>query len=263
MLRYSRVCACTHICSPTNLAIIIVLPFLSSYNQVPRNSWFKIWGFLWIHPLDLCKDWLIKFSICKNVKCILRKVISGYFNQWVSSKRSYSAMGEFSGMEMSNGECLLHFKIKLFSHFLKCNAFWWKTHKTFRLPNFEMDFLNYCLYGFLMLDNYGKFDLTDDTLYKCIPLSSAGIKSTLETSATLLNLRKEFQVSFQLFVVLWVSDDADVNKTPKWLKLKATNLADFKLRKRKKRWNIAIDNTLDGSWKYHAINHISQTRIIW
>lgn len=55
---------------------------------------------------------------------------------------------------------------------------------------------------FLLLDNYGKFDLTDDALFKFIPLSSAGIRSTLETSATLLNLRKEFQVSSQLFVVL-------------------------------------------------------------
>lgn len=55
---------------------------------------------------------------------------------------------------------------------------------------------------FLLLDNYGKFDLTDDALFKFITLSSAGIKSTLEISAILLNLRKEFQVSFQLFVVL-------------------------------------------------------------
>lgn len=55
---------------------------------------------------------------------------------------------------------------------------------------------------FLLLDNYGKFDLTDDALSKFITLSSAGIKSTLETSATLLNLRKGFQVSSQLFAVL-------------------------------------------------------------
>lgn len=55
------------------------------------------------------------------------------------------------------------------------------------------------------------------------------LKNTLETSATiLLILRKELQISSQLFVVLWVSDDVDVNKTPRWTKLETANLVDFK-----------------------------------
>lgn len=70
--------------------------------------------------------------------------------------------------------------------------------------------------AFLLLDNYGKFDLTDEALFYFLALIATGMKSTLETSATtLLNLRKELQVSRQLFVVLWLSDDADVNKAPK------------------------------------------------
>lgn len=70
--------------------------------------------------------------------------------------------------------------------------------------------------AFLLLDNYGKFDLTDEALFYFLALIATGMKSTLETSATtLLNLRKELQVSPQLFVVLWLSDDADVNKAPK------------------------------------------------
>lgn len=57
----------------------------------------------------------------------------------------------------------------------------------------------------------------------------AVLKSTLETSATiLLILRKQLQISSQLFVVLWVSDDVDVNKAPKWIKMETANLVDFK-----------------------------------
>lgn len=70
--------------------------------------------------------------------------------------------------------------------------------------------------AFLLLDNYGKFDLTDKALFNFLTLIATGMKSTLETSATtLLNVRKDFQVSSQLFVVLWVSDDVDINKAPK------------------------------------------------
>lgn len=85
-------------------------------------------------------------------------------------------------------------------------------------PGFEADFLNYCLDGLIR------------NLSWLIRLFSASfpveavLKSTRETSATiLLILRKELQISSQLFVVLWVSDD--VNKTTK---LETFNLVDFK-----------------------------------
>lgn len=83
--------------------------------------------------------------------------------------------------------------------------------------------------AFLLLDSYGKFDLTDEALCNFLTLIATGIKKTLETSAAaLLNLRKELHISSQLFVVLWVSDKVNISKAPKQIKLKTANLVDFK-----------------------------------
>lgn len=54
--------------------------------------------------------------------------------------------------------------------------------------------------------------LTDEALFNHLTLIATGVKITLETSeAALLSLRKELQISSQLFGVLWILDKVNTN----------------------------------------------------
>lgn len=92
-------------------------------------------------------------------------------------------------------------------YILMKNTYWLS-----RLPSFV---------SFLLLDSYRKFGLTDEALLcSLVPILTV-LKNTLETSvAALLNWQSEFKVSYQLFAALWMSDDVDVHKSPKWIKMK-------------------------------------------
>lgn len=79
-------------------------------------------------------------------------------------------------------------------------------------PSFETDFLIYCLCGFLLLDNYGKLCLSNETLFNS---NSNRTEKHPRNFYKYSELKKEPQVSCQLCAILWVSDDGDVNKASK------------------------------------------------
>lgn len=93
------------------------------------------------------------------------------------------------------------------------------------VPSFYTDFLNYGLCGFSsawelwdIWSEWWQLSLSSNYSKKCL-------RNFLQYSD---ELRKEPQLNCQLFVALWVSNDADVSHVSKWITVKTADLTNLK-----------------------------------
>lgn len=92
-------------------------------------------------------------------------------------------------------------------------------------PAFTLIFSIMASVAFLLPENYGTFGLNDDNFHSSSNYTKKCLRNFLQYSD---ELRKEPQLNCQLFVVLWVSNDADVSHVSKWITVKTADLTNLK-----------------------------------